>query len=165
MANRYRMLEIGLIARQHAWAANLVLVGYPLPEIRIGTNDDGTFAISNVPPGVDWYLYGKMESLAARGGSPIVEVATKGDGVDINAGDLSLVPAFHLRGKIILSDGKPIPAGMRVIVGSDRAFDTMSGILGSDGTFEVSGLAKGGYTVYPSVRGYRSNPARMAICR
>jgi hypothetical protein len=147
--------EIGLIARQHAWASNLVLVGYPLPEIRIGTNDDGTFAISNVPPGVDWYLYGKMESLATRGGSPIVEVATKSDDVDINAGDLSLVPAFHLRGRIILSDGKPVPAGMRVFIGSDHAFDTQSGVLGSDGTFEISGLAKGSYTVFPSVRGYR----------
>jgi hypothetical protein len=153
--------QIGLIARKHGWASNLVLVGYPLPEIRIGTNDDGTFAISNVPPGVDWYLYGKMESLAARGGSPIVEVATKGDRVDINAGDLSLVPAFHLRGKIILSDGKPIPAGMRVIVGSDCAFDTVSGILGSDGTFEVSVLAKGGYTIYPSVRGYRYKSSQI----
>jgi hypothetical protein len=114
---------------------------------------------------VDWYLYGKMESLAARGGSPIVEVATKSDGVDINAGDLSLVPAFHFRGKVILSDGKPIPPGMRVIIGSDHSFDTQSGVLGSDGTFEVSGLAKGGYTVYRPSEDIAKSPAGSAICR
>ena len=43
---------------------------YPLPELRIGTNEDGAFAITNVPPGVEWYVYGKMESLAGRAGAP-----------------------------------------------------------------------------------------------
>jgi hypothetical protein len=75
--------------------------------------------------------------------------------VDINAGDLSLVPAFHLRGKVILGDGKPMPPGMRIFVGSDRAFDTRSGVLASDGTFEISGLAKSDYRVFLSVQGYR----------
>src|SRR5258708_28232905 len=81
--------ELGLIARLHGWGANLVLVGYPLPEIRIGTNNDGTFAITNVPPGVSWYLYGKMETLAARGGAPVVECATKRDEEEVDVGDLS----------------------------------------------------------------------------
>jgi len=146
--------EIGLMARQHGWAANLALVGYPLPEIRIGTSDDGTFAISNVPPSVDWYLYGKMQSLARLGGAPIVEVATKGDGMDINVGDLSLQPAFHLRGKVALSDGKPIPPGMTMMIASDRAFDVQFTPLRPDGSFEFSGLAKGGYSLNAAVRGY-----------
>ena len=145
--------EIGLAARQRGWSANLKLVGYPLPEIRIGTNEDGTFAITNVPPGVEWYVYGKMESLAARGGAPIVECATKKDGEEIDLGDLSIAPALHLRGKVVLSDGKPIPAGMRVTVGSDRAFDSQTAVLREGGAFEFTGLAKGGYTISASVKG------------
>jgi hypothetical protein len=85
--------EIGLVARQRGWAANLKLVRYRLPEVRIGTNGDGTFAIPNVPPGVEWCVYGKMESLAARGGAPVVECATKRDGEEIDLGDLSITPA------------------------------------------------------------------------
>ena len=131
------------------------MVGYPLPEIRIGTNGDGTFAIANVPPAVDWYLYGKMESLASLGGSPIIEFTTKSDGEELDVGDVSLVPAFQLRGRVVLSDGKPMPAGMRVTIGSERAFDSQTAVLSSNGAFEFSGLAKGGYTIFASVRGYR----------
>jgi Carboxypeptidase regulatory-like domain/Dioxygenase len=146
--------EVGLIARKRGWGANLVLVGYPLPEIRIGTNNDGTFAITNVPPAVDWYLYGKMESVAARGGAPIIECTTKSDGEEVDVGDLSIMPAFYLRGRVVLSDGKPVPAGMRVTVGSDRAFDSQTTLLSRDGAFEFSGLAKGSYTISASVKGY-----------
>jgi hypothetical protein len=153
--------EVGLFARTHGWGANLVLVGYPLPEIRIGTNNDGTFAITNVPPAVDWYLYGKMESVAARGGAPIIECTTKSDGEEVDVGDLSIMPAFHLRGTVALSDGKPMPAGMRVTIGSDRAFDSQTTVLSSDGAFEFSGLAKGSYTIFASVKGYRLTSSRF----
>jgi hypothetical protein len=155
--------EVGLIARKHGWGANLVLVGYPLPEIRVGTNDDGRFAITNVPPGVDWYLYGKMESLAARGGAPIIECTTRSDGEEVDVGDLSIVPPLHLRGKVVLSDGKPLPTVMRVTVGSDRAFDSQTTILTPDGVFEFSGLAKGTYTISAFVKGYR--PASTSSSR
>jgi hypothetical protein len=58
--------EIGLISRTH-WSGgdHLHLSGEPYDEIRIGTQADGTFVITNVPAGVDWYLYGKMESIAS----------------------------------------------------------------------------------------------------
>jgi protocatechuate 3,4-dioxygenase beta subunit len=156
--------EIGLVARQRGWAANLKLLGYPLPEVRIGTNEDGTFAITNVPPGVEWYVYGKMESLAARGGAPVVECATKRDAEEIDLGDLSIAPALHLRGKVVLSDGKPVSAGMRITITSDRAFDSQTAILREDGSFEFNGLAKGEYTIFASVRGYSMpRPVPLAL--
>src|SRR5260370_41086112 len=133
--------EVGLVARQRGWAANLKLVGYPLPEARIGTNEDGTFAITNVPPGVEWYVYGKMESLAARGGAPVVECATKRDGEEIDLGELSITPALPLGGKVVLSDGKPIPVGMRITISSARAFDSQTALLGEDGLFRFNWLA------------------------
>jgi hypothetical protein len=147
--------ELGLMARQHGWRANLALVGYPLSEIRIGTNADGTFDITNVPPGVDWYLYGKMESLTANGGAPIIECATKRDGEELDVGDLGVPPAFHLRGKVVLSDGQPMAPGMHITIGPDRGFDTQTTEIASDGGFEFSGLVKGGYNIFASVRGYR----------
>jgi hypothetical protein len=153
--------EVGLIARQRGWGANLTLVGYPLPEIRIGTNEDGSFAITNVPPGVDWYLYGKMESLAGRGGAPIIECSTKSDGEEVDVGALSISPTLHLRGRVILSDGHAMPAGMRITIGSDRAFDSQTAVLGTDGTFEFSGLAKGGYTIFASVKGYHLTSSQL----
>jgi hypothetical protein len=158
--------EIGLIARQHGWVANLEPIGYPVPETRVGTNEDGTFAITNVPPGVEWYVYGKMESLSKRGGAPLRECATAKDGEEVDMGDLPLTPALRLRGKVVLSDGKAIPPGMRVTISSERAADSQTAILPPDGLFEFGGLAKGPYTVFASVRGYRpasGHPVAMTL--
>jgi hypothetical protein len=40
------------------------MAGTVFPEVLIGTRDDGTFAITNIPAGRVWYVYPKMESLA-----------------------------------------------------------------------------------------------------
>lgn len=44
-------VEIGLIARDRGgYAADLKIIGNPYEEIRIGTQEDGTFVVTNVPP-------------------------------------------------------------------------------------------------------------------
>jgi hypothetical protein len=131
------------------------VAGETLPEVRIGTDDDGKFAITNIPPGRIWYLYGKMEALAPRGlSAEIVECATKGDGQDVNVGDIPVRPAYTLRGKIVLSDGKPIPPDMRINLFSDRVPDSQTLTLAPDGLFEFKGLGRGVYSLSPSVKGY-----------
>ena len=129
--------------------------GENLPEVRIGTDEDGKFAITNIPPGRVWYLYAKMEALAPRDlSAEIVECATKGDGQDVNVGDIPVRPAYTLRGKIVLSDGKPIPPDMRINLFSDRVRDSQTLRLAPDGLFEFKGLTRGVYSLAPSVRGY-----------
>lgn len=140
--------EMGLSTRSR-------LSGEVLPEVRIGTGEDGRFAITNVPPGRIWYLYGKMDSLAPRGlFAEIVECATKDDGQEVNVRDIPARPAYTLRGKIVLSDGKPIPPGMRVNLSSDRVRDNQAVMLAPDGLLEFKGLARGVYRLSPSVKGY-----------
>ena len=130
--------------------------GTTLPEMRVGTRDDGTFAITNVPAGRIYYLYGKMESLASRGvAAELIECETKDDGQEVNVGDIEVKPALTLRGRVLLSDGKPIPPDMRVNLFADRAWDSQSAMIGGDGSFEFKGLAKGVYDVAASVKGYR----------
>ena len=129
--------------------------GETLPEVRIGTDEHGKFAITNIPPGRIWYLYGKMEALAPRGlSAEIVECATKGDGQDVDVGDIPVRPAYTLRGQIVLSDGKPIPPNMRVNLFSDRVPDSQTQTLTPDGHFEFKGLGRGVYSLSPSVKGY-----------
>jgi len=126
-----------------------------LPDMRIGTDEDGRFAITNVPPGRVWYLYAKMEALAPRGlSAEVIECATRDDGQDVNVGDIPVRSAYTLRGKITLSDGKPIPTGMRLALFSDRGSDSQSITLAPDGLFEFKGLGRGVYNLLPSVKGY-----------
>jgi protocatechuate 3,4-dioxygenase beta subunit len=151
--------EVGLIARQRgSYGMNLKLFGSPYAEMRIGTQPDGTFAITNVPAPVDWYIYGKMESMATRGATGVVECATRRDRELVNLGDVQIKPAHRLRGRVVLSDGKPILDGMRLIISSERAWDSQTTLLPPNGRFEFTGLAAGSYSVFASVKGYVSLP-------
>jgi hypothetical protein len=130
--------------------------GTVYPEVRIGTQEDGKFAITNVPAGRIWNVYPKMQSLAARGiGSNAVVCETKDDGQEVDVGDIELKPTHTLRGKVVLSDGNPIPPDMRVTLSTDRAWDSQTTILGPGGAFEFEGLPAGVFSVAPGVKGYR----------
>jgi hypothetical protein len=117
-------------------------------EVRIGTKEDGTFAITNVPAGRIWHLYPKMESLAARGiGADVLACETKDDGQEVDVGDIQLARTHTLRGKVVLSDGKYIPPDMRVTLSADRAWDSQVATIGADGRFEFRGLVTGVYSL------------------
>lgn len=131
--------------------------GTTFPEIVVGTREDGTFDLTNVPAGRIWMLYGKMESLAARGlASELIECETKDDGQVVNVGDVQVSPAFTMRGKVVLSSGNPIPPNTRITLGTDRSWmDNQMLVLAPDGSFEFKGLAKGVYSLAAGVRNYR----------
>ncbi|MEO7143518.1 MAG: carboxypeptidase-like regulatory domain-containing protein, partial [Bryobacteraceae bacterium] len=59
------------------------------------------------------------------------------------------------RGKVVLSNGKPIPPDMRVTLSADRAWDSQIATLSPDGRFEFHGLPAGVYGLAPAVKGYR----------
>jgi hypothetical protein len=140
--------EIGL--RSH-----IQFAGESFPEVRIGTREDGTFAITNVPAGHIWNVYPKMESLAARGlAAGAMACETRDDGEEVDVGDIRLLPAYTLRGRALLSDGKPIPPEMHVDLIADQGADTQTTVIAPDGSFELKGLAKGIYSLYASVKGY-----------
>jgi hypothetical protein len=142
--------EVGLATHERR-------AGTVYPEVRIGTKEDGTFAITNVPAGRIWLVYPKMESLAARGiGADVIACETKDDGQEVDVGDIQLTAGHTLHGKVVLSDGKPVPPDMHVTLAADRAWDTQMAVIGSDGSFEFRGLPAGVYGINPAVKGYRA---------
>jgi len=116
-----------------------------------------------VPVPVDWYVYGKMESIAAVGATDRVECATARDGEEVNVGDIQIHPGHRLRGRVTLSDGAAMADGMRVTISAYRAWDSQTVIIGRDGHFEFVGLPTGKYEIVPSVRGYRLQENRGTI--
>ncbi len=130
--------------------------GTTYAEVRIGTQADGTFAITNIPAGRIWNVYTKMASLAGRGiGSSVVQCETKDDGEEVNLGDIEVKPGHTLRGQVVLADGKPIAPNMRVLISAEQAWDSQSAVLNADGKFEFRGLPTGVFSLSPAVRGYR----------
>jgi hypothetical protein len=133
------------------------LSGSTYNEMRIGTREDGTFAITGVPAGRIWMVYPKMESLTAQNiGANAVPVETKDDGQEVSIGDIELKPACILRGRVVLSDGKPMPPDMHVTISADQAWDSQVVTIDSEGKFEFRGLPAGVFAVDAGLRGYHS---------
>lgn len=149
-------VEVGLSPqRRPEYGRNLEIVGTPFLETRIGTREDGSFVIPNVPVPATWYVYGKMGSIATLGAVETAECATTRDNEDVNVGDLEIHPGYRLRGKVTLSDGKAIASGMHLAISSNCGGDSQEIVIGSDGRFEFGGLAAGTYGIFASVQGYQ----------
>jgi hypothetical protein len=141
--------EVGLTTHSRA-------SGSTYPEVRIGTKEDGTFAITNIPAGRIWLVYPKMTSLSDRGiGADVTACETKDDGQIVDLGDIALTTAYTLRGRIVLNDGKPVPPDMHVTLNADRAWDSQIVPVNADGTFNLKALPKGEYGIAASVKGCR----------
>ncbi len=147
--------QVGLTTHQR-------VAGSIYNEVRIGTREDGTFVITNAPAGRIWWHYPKMESLvSANFGADPVAVETKDDGQEIDLGDIELKAAHILRGKVLLSDGKPITPDMHITLSADRARDSQIAAIASDGSFEFRALPSGVYELDPGVKGYQLSEGRV----
>jgi len=129
--------------------------GTVFDDMRIGTNENGEFAITNVPAGRIYDLFPRMTALGEKGlSAEVTYVETKDDGQEVHIGDIQTHPAYTLKGRVVLSDGAAIPANMRVNLFLDRMPDSQTVMLGPDGKFEFRGLARGVYSISPAVKGY-----------
>jgi hypothetical protein len=82
-------------------------------------------------------------------------VKTERSREEVNVGDVTVRPAHRLTGRVVLSDGKPVPAGTRVLLGRDEAWDTQQAVAGESGAFAFEGLPPETYTLSANVKGYR----------
>jgi Carboxypeptidase regulatory-like domain len=122
--------------------------------MRVGTQQDGTFVISDVPTGVQWFVYAKMESVDTRGASEPKACITTRPSEMVDVGEIPLRTGYRLEGRVVLSDGKSVPNGMRVILTSQRVWDSQTALLDKEGRFKFLGLPQGNYSISPAVKGY-----------
>ncbi len=65
----------------------------------VGTDTEGRFGFVNLPPNVDYFIYGLMGTLKTYGAIPIRKVHTGEDGATLDAGDLVVESAQRLAGR------------------------------------------------------------------
>ena len=140
--------EMGLVFRTRA--ANRFF-----PEIRIGTEPDGSFLFVNVAVPGEWYVYAKMDSVLRLGATDAVLCVTERDDETVNVGDVTFRQGHRLSGRVVLTDGKPIPDGMRISLSTARAWDDQTHDLRPDGRFEFGSLPTDTFSITPAVKGYR----------
>jgi peroxiredoxin/uncharacterized GH25 family protein len=120
----------------------------------IGTDADGRFTFANLPPNTQYNLYGMAQTMKKFGTAGLSEVSTGGDGSKTDVGDVKVTPGHRLAGRVVLDDGKPIPAQTRITVGLEQAWDSSEIMLDKEGRFEASNFPSGVVTLWVRISGY-----------
>lgn len=129
--------------------------GETFSDMRVGTDQDGSFAFTNVPARRVWGIYPSSESLQGRNLTADASWhETIVDGQIVNVGKITLRPGFSVSGRIALPDQKDIPPSMHVSMRSEWAANSRLTDIATDGTFEFKTLAPGIYSLNVGITGY-----------
>jgi hypothetical protein len=132
-------------------------------EYVIGTMDDGAFLFVNVPPEMEYHVYGEMDSLAPHGAIPSTKLRTRGDGTTADAGELRVRPGHRLAGRVKFSDGGHIPEHTRVLVSREEAWDSTFMKLDAQGRFAFTNVPAEKLNVSVRVPRYRLAAANGSL--
>jgi hypothetical protein len=121
----------------------------------VATDSNGRFLLLNVPPHREFAVFTTMDSLHGAGALPDKIVTTAASGVAQDLGKLEIQPAFTLAGRVVLSDGKAVPANTRMFLGREKASDSQQITLDSEGRFEFKGVPAESVSLAVRIKGYR----------
>jgi hypothetical protein len=126
------------------------------------TDQNGVFRILNVPPHDTFALYGEMESLRAHGALSVRQVMVGKSGSTENMGDLEVTAGLRLSGRVVLADGKAVPAGTRAVISRTEAWDAQQALVDKEGGFAFTGLPPEAYSLPVTVPGYHLSPKNFS---
>jgi beta-lactamase regulating signal transducer with metallopeptidase domain/uncharacterized GH25 family protein len=136
-----------------------------LGHFEVGTDRLGRFTFVNLPPDGDFQIYTRMERTKEFGAVPPRQIHTGKDGQTTEAGDLIVGPAHRLAGRVILADGRPLPAKTRLLVSRETAWDGMQIVLGRDGSFDTPGVPSETISLSVRVKGYHVSAQNQSVDR
>ncbi len=121
----------------------------------LATDKDGFFLLPNVPPDRDFVLYAKMASLRDQGAVPSKTFNSGKTGTEVKLGKLSVQPACRVAGRVVLSDGKPVPVNTRLFLGREGAWDHTEALLDAEGRFEFTDVPSEAVGLSVRIKGYK----------
>ena len=77
------------------------------------------------------------------------------DGSETKLGDLAVEPAYRITGRVVLSDGKPLPPHTRINIGRENAWDSQIIEVDPSGAFTARGIPPELVRLHAQIDGYR----------
>ncbi len=103
------------------------------------TDEGGRFELRNVTPEEEISVYTQMDSVKELGAATEVRL-TGAEGDDLDLGDLVIGAGHCLRGRVVVSGARPLPANVRVQVWRTGPYDRTTVPVEADGRFEICDL-------------------------
>jgi hypothetical protein len=129
----------------------------------LATDKNGLFLMPNAPPGREFVLYAKMGSLPGDGTIEARTFTVGATGTKLDVGQLEVKTAHRLAGRVVLSDGKPIPANTRLLLGRQDAWDHAEATLEADGSFEFRGVPAESVGLNLRIPGYKFSKRNASL--
>jgi protocatechuate 3,4-dioxygenase beta subunit len=131
--------------------------------VNIATNSHGEFSLPGVVPDTPSVLCVCMDGLAPRSlGAPQRSVTTGHNGAITSVGRVIVAPAGTVHGRILLTDGRAVAPGTRIMLGRDDTWDVQIKFVSADGSFAFDGVPIGEHlTLTVGVAGYESDTGEM----
>ena len=129
---------------------------------RIDTDAEGRFSLPNLPAGEELQVYGIMDSLRDVGAVVSKQFKSADNGVS-DVGDLPVVPACRLAGRLVLSDDRPVPAHTRVMIGRENAWDSTFVEADAEGRFAAEGIPAELISIHVAIPSYRLSPKNQSF--
>jgi hypothetical protein len=127
-----------------------------LGEMKIGTDVDGKFQFTFVPPNDDFYIYTTMTSMKGGGAMPLKRLTVGKSNSLIDLGDVSAAPAYPLAGRIVLTDSRPLPGKIQTLLSREGAWDSQQLMVEGDGRFRFENVpGDEPVTIHARVPGYQ----------
>jgi uncharacterized GH25 family protein len=129
----------------------------------VGTDNDGRFALMNLPPNVDYFIYGLMKNLRTYGAIPVRKIHAGDDGSTTDVGDLLVERGQRLAGRVVCDDEDFIPENTRLLVSRQQAWDSMQLTLDENGRFDTEGVPKETLSLSVRIAGYRISARNASL--
>lgn len=129
----------------------------------LATDEDGRFSIPNLPADREYVLYAKMDSLGDRGALPPRLFASGKTGGAADLGELAVQPGHRVTGRVVLSDGQPVPTSTRVLLSREQAWDHAEALLEPDGQFTFRGVPTESVSLNVRIKGYKYSKRNRSL--
>ena len=141
---------------------NRLLPSHFIASVAAETGVDGRFEFAHLPSDQPYVIYSLVGDGTADFVLPTTSFSAGASGAHVNLGELSLIPALRLSGRIDIPTGTQLPEDARLVVQRDPAWDLVSTAVQPDGTFSIGGLAPEAIGIHLSIPGLtldtRRNP-------